>query len=75
MSSFMGEHHLEKQLKSIINQTHKNWSLWISDDGSTDNTLNIIKKMKCDKIKILQGPKLGNYALNFLSMIKNKISG
>ncbi len=72
MSSFMGEQYLEKQLKSIINQTHKNWLLWISDDGSTDNTLNVIKKMNCDKIKILRGPNLGNYALNFLSMIKNK---
>lgn len=72
MSSFMGEKFIKKQLISIINQTHKNWSLWISDDGSTDNTLTIIKAIKCDKIKILKGPNLGSYALNFLSLIKNK---
>ena len=31
------------QIDSILVQTYKDWHLTISDDGSLDNTINIIK--------------------------------
>ncbi len=33
---------LREQLESYLRQTHGNWSLWVSDDGSTDGTPEIL---------------------------------
>lgn len=33
-------------IESVINQTHKNWTLFIVDDASTDDSLQIIQKYK-----------------------------
>lgn len=41
---FNGESYLEQTIKSVLNQTYKNIEYLIIDGGSTDNTLNIIKK-------------------------------
>ena len=46
---FNGEKYLEQTIKSIINQTYKNFEYIIIDGGSTDGTLEIIKKYE-DKI-------------------------
>lgn len=42
MSTYNGEMFLDKQIDSILNQTHKNFKLIIRDDGSSDETLTII---------------------------------
>jgi glycosyltransferase involved in cell wall biosynthesis len=71
MSTYNGEKFLAEQLQSIEDQTHKNWRLIISDDGSTDNTLNIAKQFQTkwggDRLEIRSGPQQG-YCLNFLSI-------
>ena len=41
---FNGEKYLEETIKSVINQTNKNFEYIIVDGGSTDRTLDIIKK-------------------------------
>lgn len=73
LCTYNGEKFLEEQLESITNQTYKDWSLYISDDGSTDNTLHIIERFKSklppEKATLFQGPKQG-FAKNFLSLIK-----
>ena len=40
-------------IQSVINQTFKNWEILIIDDGSTDNTESIIKKIKDPRIKYI----------------------
>ena len=42
---------LKKSIKSIINQTYKNFELIIIDDGSTDDSKKIIKNFRSKKIK------------------------
>lgn len=48
---FNGEKYLLDTLKSIVNQTYKDIEIVIIDDGSTDNSKNIIELIKSDKIK------------------------
>lgn len=59
---------LNKSVNSIINQTYTDWEFIICNDGSTDNTLNILKKieMKDERIKIISYEKNKGlrYALN-----------
>jgi glycosyltransferase involved in cell wall biosynthesis len=42
--TFNREHLLQYTLDSILNQTYVDWECIIVDDGSTDNTIGIIKK-------------------------------
>ena len=71
MGTFNGEAFLADQLLSIENQSHINWRLIISDDGSTDATLTIAKsfqdKWGSDRLEIREGPKQG-FCTNFLGL-------
>lgn len=44
LSTYNGERFLSQQLDSIINQTYSDFKIHIRDDGSSDNTPNIIGK-------------------------------
>lgn len=46
LATFNGARYLEKQLDSILAQTHQNFRLLVSDDGSTDATLNILESYR-----------------------------
>ena len=50
---YNGEKFINKCLDSVINQTYKNLEILIINDGSTDNTLNIIKKYKDKRIRVI----------------------
>lgn len=41
---YNGEKYIVEQLQSIINQTYSCWRILIRDDGSTDNTVKIIRE-------------------------------
>ena len=45
MSTYNGQTFLEEQIKSILEQSYSDFTLYIRDDGSSDDTLSIIKKM------------------------------
>lgn len=75
LATYNGEKYLSAQLDSILNQTYKNFDLYISDDGSTDDTLEILHKYELENsnIKILER---NNYDLhgakeNFLYLLKS----
>ena len=46
-----GEKYLAKSLKSVINQSYKNWELIFWDNNSRDNSRNIIKNIEDKRIK------------------------
>lgn len=65
--AFNVEHQIEKCLESVFNQTYQNYEIIIVNDGSTDNTLEIIKKYEKNNsnIKILDITNHGQgYARN-----------
>lgn len=66
-----GDRFLREQLDSIQAQRDCKFSLWVSDDGSTDNTLHILKSYQdswgSQHFSIEAGPQQG-YAANFLSL-------
>lgn len=43
LSTYNGSRYLQELMISIINQTYQNWQLHIRDDGSTDDTIDIIR--------------------------------
>ncbi len=66
MATYNGEKYIREQLDSIISQLSNNDEIIISDDGSTDETLNILLEYKSrySFIKIYKGPQKGVF-LNF----------
>jgi glycosyltransferase involved in cell wall biosynthesis len=74
LCTYQGQKHLEAQLDSFVAQTHTNWELWVSDDGSIDGTHAIldqaVKTWGRDKISIHNGPREG-FCANFLSLTCN----
>ena len=71
LATYNGQKYLVEQLNSIESQTHENWFVVASDDGSIDGTLDILyayeKKWALGKIIIRQGLRKG-FCHNFLSM-------
>lgn len=69
LATYNGEKYLAEQLESLLLQSYSNWKVYIRDDGSTDNTRQIIhyyeKKFpeKIVEIKGLSGG--GNSQKNF----------
>lgn len=44
MSTYNGDQYVSEQIESILKQSYTNWDLYIRDDNSNDNTVNVIKK-------------------------------
>nr|WP_265040166.1 glycosyltransferase family 2 protein [Pseudomonas sp. B21-053] len=71
MCTYNGGRFLTEQLESIQQQDYSDWDLYISDDGSTDSTLEIIKAFQArsgkERVVLLSGPGRG-FARNFMSL-------
>jgi glycosyltransferase involved in cell wall biosynthesis len=71
MGTLNGAKFLAEQLDSLEAQRHTNWRLIASDDGSADDTINILKhyqvKWGAERLEIRQGPATG-FSSNFLSL-------
>ncbi len=69
MATYNGERFLPAQLASIAAQTHAEWKLWASDDGSTDDTLSQLQTFSTKyPVSILNGPGQG-FAANFQHLL------
>lgn len=65
MATYNGESYIEEQISSILPQLSSNDELIISDDGSKDNTIDIIKKINDNRIKIHINEGRHGYVHNF----------
>jgi len=68
MATFNGEEWLDVQLQSLPSQTRLPDRLIISDDGSTDATVDIIQEFARSapfEVVLLDGPRVGDYGENF----------
>ena len=71
LCTHQGERFLPRQLDSVAAQTHADWRIWVSDDHSTDGTLDVLenyrKKWGEDRISWVRGPGNG-FVANFLTL-------
>lgn len=52
MSLYNCESTIERTICSVLNQTHDNWELLIFDDGSNDDTLEIVRQFNDSRIRV-----------------------
>jgi glycosyltransferase involved in cell wall biosynthesis len=74
LATYNGAQFLTEQLDSIARQTHSVWTLTISDDGSTDNTLALVAEFAArisQPLTVLQGPRQKSSTRNFCHLIQN----
>lgn len=51
---YNAESTIEQAVQSILNQTHTNFELLLYDDGSTDNSLNLLSQFNDNRIRIIK---------------------
>ncbi|MDF2881122.1 MAG: hypothetical protein K0R54_1679 [Clostridiaceae bacterium] len=69
IAAYNGEKYIVEQLNSILPQLEPEDEIIISDDGSSDSTLEIIADFSCAQIRVFKNPKKG-----VISNIENAIS-
>lgn len=71
LATYNGEKYIEEFMQSLTKQKQVKINLFVSDDGSTDNTLRIVASFK-GNFNSLQFYKVKNFgpAKNFLSMLE-----
>lgn len=75
LATYNGGRFLREQLDSIFNQTFTDWHIIVSDDGSTDNTIEIlneyIKKFPDKMTMVFSNTHFGNARDNFFYLMKH----
>jgi Glycosyl transferase family 2 len=72
MCTLNGAAYLPAQLQSFVDQVHEDWALWVSDDGSLDETRAVLDQFAAAHpgrdVRIVTGPGQG-VAANFLTLL------
>lgn len=77
LAAYNGERFIEEQIQSVLNSDYEDFELRIYDDGSTDHTIEIIKKFVKDypnRITFFQNEKNLGVTKNFLSALRSVTS-
>lgn len=71
MATYQGERFLKEQLESFHSQDFHHWDLYVSDDGSTDGTLKIIRDFSAThpRVTLTEGPRRGFFR-NFMHLLE-----
>ena len=73
MATYNGELFVEAQVRSIMNQSFEDWRLLIHDDGSTDQTLVILRRLQEEDSRVVlieDGISRLGVALNFIHLMQ-----
>jgi glycosyltransferase involved in cell wall biosynthesis len=46
------ERHVQKTIDTVLNQTFDEFEIVVIDDGSTDKSLDIVRNIECDKLRV-----------------------
>ena len=66
---------INQTIESVLNQTYKNWEMYIIDDISTDNSVEVIKSFKDERITLIENKiKLYNGGSRNIGILKAKES-
>lgn len=71
VATYNGEKFLREQLDSVLSQLERTDELIISDDGSTDETLNIISSYKDNRICLIHNKGEHGFIKNFENGLKH----
>ena len=69
LSTYNGSCYIRQQLDSLLQQTVKEFALYIRDDGSTDDTLEIVRSYHDSRIVIGEGENIGP-SLSFFELLR-----
>lgn len=73
MAAYNGEAYIKEQIRSIRESTYEDWVLWIFDDGSRDNTPEIVRSQieeDPERIHYIVNTSNKGVTLNFLEGVK-----
>lgn len=71
IATYNGEKYIQEQISSILSQLSKDDEIIISDDGSKDNTINILHSFNDNRIKIFFNASPHGVVPNFENAIKH----
>lgn len=72
MATYNGEKYLKQQITSVLNQKDVEPTIFISDDNSTDKTLEVARQFSSQNVQLLCKEKKGSASKNFLSFFSEK---
>ena len=77
LCTYNGEKYVRDQIQSILDQDYGDFEILVSDDGSKDGTIDIVRSLMSDnpaKIKLTeQNPTTGSAQKHFLKLITEKM--
>ncbi|MFT7086869.1 MAG: glycosyltransferase involved in cell wall biosynthesis [Rickettsiales bacterium] len=65
IASYNHAKYLKDTIQSVLNQSFQDFEIIISDDFSTDNSIEIIKNFKSSKIKLIENQQNNGCSINF----------
>jgi len=60
-------HYMSETISSVLSQTYENWELIVLDDGSTDNTENVVRQFNDERIHYYSMERIG-----IISEVRNR---
>ena len=77
MATYNGEKYLEQQLRSLAEQTYQNFLLLVHDDGSTDRTVDILRRWEREEeinmMLIEDGMSMRDSSKNFVHIDRKSV--